>query len=94
MVAATLLGVAPADAPSPAPLVGRGGRGPAAEAALLPTRAVAHVATLTVLVGIPPLAEVVCAAKAAPPRRPRRLLGAPVAAQLRRRPAVFRRVGP
>lgn len=86
--------MAPPDAPAPAPLVGGRGKRPDAKTALLPARAVADVAALTVLVGVPALAEVVGATEPASARRPRRVLGAPVAAALRRRPARVRGVGP
>lgn len=82
-----MAGLASADAPASAPFVGRRELSSAATPALFPPCAVVDITALAVLKGIPTFAEVVSTAQAAPARRPRRFLIAPVLAEARRRPA-------
>lgn len=93
-VTATVVGVAPADAPTSAPFIGQLRRRPASETAPRTGRAVVDAATPPVLKGIQPLGQVMGAAEATPARRPRRLLEPSVAPPVGRRSAGVRGLGP
>lgn len=79
-----MVGLAPPDTPTPTPLVGRVRRSPPPKTTRLPCPPIVDVTTLAVLVGVLALREVVGTTPAAPTRRPRRLLGPPVALVARR----------